>query len=385
MPAEPAIRELIVRAALLQHRFGTEIGKRPMVLPNGKFFPDTFTPDEASVQKLLGRMRTLAGLSDVPIEAKVLGLATKGASGCGCGSSTPTADSEPPRKRDCAGDCGGKGCADCDGSCHHSKAEEGVSTPSPGASSCNTGCSTGCGTGPGLPQNPMGDDPRLIDLGNAWRIQIPAAEVGHPVALTTNLATALGVVFLAETSSPKNPTPPPLELSAEILSCLLGFGSLALAGSYVYQKSCGGPRIGRLTALGPFELGLATVLFARLQGHDLRPLLRELEVTQKDAVQKAADWLAERPVIVERFIKSPERLAAGDVPMQVEKTGLFSRLFGSKPRNLTEAGDIAELEALLEKEPRTQSGGAARRADPKRDELRALVDEALANPNAEQP
>jgi hypothetical protein len=136
-----------------------------------------------------------------------------------------------------------------------------------------------------------------------------------------------------------------------------------------------------VTALGPYELGLVTVLFAKLQHQELRPLLRELEVTQKDAVSQAADWLDERPAIVERFVSAPEKLASGDFSMAAAPQGFFSRLFGtSKPTRRHESngdGDLAELEALLSNPEGIKAKRTAPKPDPKRDELRALVDEAL--------
>jgi len=238
-----------------------------------------------------------------------------------------------------------------------------------------------------LPTGGLGNEPRLVDLGDGWRIQVPVAELSHPVALTTNLARALGVVFLVETSSTANPIDGSLDRQAEILSCLLGFGSLLLAGSYVYSKSCGGPRVGKITTLGPGELGFVTALFTKLQGHELRPLLRELDATQKDAVEKAADWLEERPALVERFITDPSKLATGDIPMAAVTTGFFARLFG-KPKREREAtvdveGNLAELEALLADSPNPKAKRPIRQPDPKVDELKALVDEALQSTSAQ--
>lgn len=385
LPAEPVLRTLLQQTATHQQRLGKEIGKRALVLPNGKFFPDKFTGDHASVVALLRRMQGHAGMSDIPIEVRILGGTADDAkancgTGCGCGPSVTAPDQPPKKKHECSGDCGGKGCADCDGSCHSK--DEAKKTPAKAAASCVSGC----GSSAALPSDTLGDEPRLVDLGDGWRIQVPNGELLHPVALTTNLARALGIVFLLETTPSGVRLPSPIEPQAEIVGCLLGFGSLLLAGSYVYTKSCGGPRVGKVTALGPYELGLVTVLFAKLQNQELRPLLRELEVTQKDAVTVAADWLDERPALVEGFMTEPAKLASGDFSMTATPKGFFSRLFGSsKPtrkNELTGDGDLAELEAMLSNAEPVTAKRTAPKPDPKRDELRALVDEALRSTEA---
>jgi hypothetical protein len=227
----------------------------------------------------------------------------------------------------------------------------------------------------------MGDEPRLVDLGHGWRIQVPHAELSHPVALTTNLARALGIVFLFETSTEGTRPKGPIEPLAEMVSCLLGFGSLLLAGSYVYSKSCGGPRVAKITTLGPYELGVVIALFTKGQNHELRPLLRELDVTQKDAVEQAADWLDERPAIAQLFATAPAKLAEGEIPMTVASKGLFSRWFGKSKSSQADLpgieGDLSELEAMVAKGETLSVKRTERKPDPKHDELRALVDEAL--------
>jgi hypothetical protein len=377
LPAEPVLRSLIQQTASLQHRLGKEIGKRSQVLPNGKYFPDKFAGDKESVLKLLRRMQEHAGITDIPIEIRVLGGPADSSHGCGCSSPSVTLTDQPKKKKhDCKGDCGGKGCKDCDGSCHQTENSE-----PPARAEVAKSCGSGCGSSCALPTDTVGDEPRLVDLGHGWRIQVPQGELSHPVALTTNLARALGIVFLLETSTEGNQPKGPIEPIAEIVSCLLGFGSLLLAGSYVYSKSCGGPRVSKITTLGPYELAVVTALFTKGQNHELRPLLRELDVTQKDAVEKAADWLDERPAIIQLFASAPAKLADGEIPMTVASKGLFSRWFGKSKSAKTDLpgieGDISELEAMVAKGETLSVKRAVRKPDPKHDELRALVDEAL--------
>lgn len=371
LPQEHVIRWVVRQTASLQQHLGNEFGRRPLVLPNGRYFPDRFAGDPASVARLMRRIQEHAGMTDVPIQTRIIGgdFATQPEPSDGVASSG--------KKHVCKGDCGGKGCDGCDGSCHGHEAK-GSTKAAPPKQDCATGCGTGCGT----PEDPMGDEPRLIDLGDGWRVQVPASELAQPLVLTTNLARAVGYVFLVETRSPTHPAYDNMDAAADLVATLLGFGALLLGGAHIYSKSCGGPRIRRITSLGCGELALATVLFAQRQEHDLRPMLRELEVTQKAAVQEAELWLRERPDISRRFAASPERLARGDIPMETASAGLWDRIFGKRPQKRSAAdpdSSLAELEAMLAESPLAPRSSRTRQADPRADELRALVDEALAS------
>lgn len=357
LPPEQVIRSVIQSTALLKERLGVEIGHRPLVLPNGKFFPDKFCGDEPSVAQLMRRIQEHAGMTDVPIQTRIIG-----------GEAAPAP--KEANKHACRGDCGGKGCKDCDGSCHEAKA--------PSASNCASGCGSSCG----VAEDMLGNESRLVDLGESWRVQVPANELRHPLVLTTNLARAAGYIFLVETQSPAHPLPPNAEAMADLVSTLLGFGGLLLGGAHIYAKSCGGPQIRRVTALGCAELAIATVLFAGSEGHDLRPLVKELEVTQKTALNEAEQWLKERPILMQRFASDPASLGRGDIPTDIATQGFFSRLFGKRSQRGSAADDpessIAELEAMLEKSPAVPKRANAEPSDPHADELRALVDEAFA-------
>jgi hypothetical protein len=370
LPSEQVIRFVIQRTASFQHSLGDEIGRRALVLPNAKYFPDKYTGDSASVALLLRRIQEHAGMTDVPIQTRVVGGQTASAPS----TVDQTESSDEPHA--CKGDCAGEGCKDCDGSCHDRAKRD------PAAPASAQNCATGCGSGCGVVEDGMGDEPRLIDLGDGWRVQIPAGELMQPLVLTTNLARAVGYIFLVETRSPSHPVLDNMDVAADLVSTLLGFGALLLSGAHIYSKSCGGPRIRRITSLGCGELALATVLSASRQQQDLRPMLKELDVTQKAAVTEAEQWLKERPAILERFGSDPARLQRGEIPLAPTSGGLLTRLFG-KPASRASVGDdpessLAELEAMLAESPllarKTQKTGS----DPKGDELRALVDEALA-------
>jgi hypothetical protein len=375
LPSEQVIRSVIQQTATLQHHLGEEIGRRALVLPNGRFFPDRFTGDSASLAGLMRRIQEHAGLTDVPIQTRIVGGSQD--------DPTSSGPQDPSRKPShaCKGDCGGKGCEGCDGSCHD-HAKQGASS-STEAQRCGTGCGSSCGP----PEDIMGDEPRLVDLGDGWRVQAPANELTQPLVLTTNLARAIGYIFLIETRSPKSPVPDDLDIAAELVSTLLGFGALLLTGSYLYSKSCGGPRIRRITSLGCAELAIATVMFAVRQRQDLRPMRKELEATQKAAIDEASLWFEERPLILERFVSDPLRLASGEIPIAKGRSGLVARWFGKRVSAASMPDDpesnLSELEAMLAESPLVARAPRNVRPDPRADELRALVDEALSATGAQ--
>lgn len=273
LPDDRTLRDLVQRYASVIERFGADLGERPMVLPNGTFFPDPFTGDLPSVGRLLRRMQQHAGMADIPIQVGVL---------------DPDADLEA---------CGSGGCGSC---------------AAPNVS-------------PELARS------RLIDLGDGWRVNIDPGEVRSPVALTAALARALGHVFLLEEATPERPIEDPLEVTVELISVALGLGTLLLAGSYLYQKSCGGPNVACLTALGVGELSIAFAMFAKHGGHSLRGARAALEVTQRAQLDEAETWLLSNPRVSQLLARDPLRLALGDFELSAPKSWMARLLSGLAP------------------------------------------------------
>ncbi len=242
-----------------------------MVLPNGKFFPDAFTGDFPSVQRLLRRMQQHAGMSDIPIQLGVVDPEATEGEACGSGA-----------------------CGSC--------AAPNVSPEIAAA--------------------------RLVDLGDAWRINIAPSEAHSPVALTAALARALGHVFLLEETSAERPIEEPLEVTVELTTVALGLGTLLLSGSYLYQKSCGGPNVACLTALSIGELSVAFALFAKHAGHSMQRARAELDATQKEQLSEAETWMLSNPRVSQLLAKEPLRLVLGDFDLSAPKSWL-GRLFSS--------------------------------------------------------
>jgi hypothetical protein len=333
--------ELVRRYAHLLEHFGAELGDRPLVRQNGEFFPDAFHADAASLTRLVRRLKSHAGLADVPIEVRLSSL-----------------DGED------AADCGAGGC---------------------GSGACAPAKVSGTGKKARLEEHPSG-----------WVLNVFDAELHHPVALTCTLARALAHVFLAETQSDAAPVEAPLELSVDLTAVALGLGTLVLEGSYIYSKSCGGPSVSQLTSLPVGDLAVAVALFIAVGGHSGRRALAELGTTQRALLSEANDWAASNPAILRQLIEDPGSLAAR-APELTDTRPWLLRLFDRTPRRPKEpsleralSGALGETELLglarAARAPKAQgrgtaashdAAGASAARDAEREELRALVDEAL--------
>lgn len=324
LPHLQVTRAVIQRYARVLGRYGGEMGNRPLVLPNGSFFPDAFNADQPSLAKLVARLQEHAGLSDIPIEAVVVPRDPEARSSAGCSS----------------------------GAC-------------------------------AAPAAAGSDVPRLVDLGERWLLQVPEAELAHPVVLTTNLTRSLSYVFLTETRFEGEVIEPPVDVTADFVAVGLGLGTLMLQGSYIYSKSCGGPSIASVTKVGVSELAILCALFIAMGKHPWRDALRELDTTQKVLLEEARDLVESNRPLIQLLATDPQRVAQGKFELE-EATGWFGRLF-SRRRKPARSGDLLdenlsldEVESLLVSfAPRPRAQTAA--PDPARDELKALVSEALGD------
>ena len=303
--------------ALVTERLGLLEHERPLVLPNSEFFPDVFTGDEASVQRLLDRMLEHAGLSDMAVVARFWG-------------------------------------------------EQ--------AASCGTGACGSCGPAQAEPESESVE--RMIDAGEFWQVNVLPGETQQPVVLSSALCRAIALCVLREADSP--PTNLALDLAVDLTAVELGFGVLLLEGSHIYRKSCGGPSIARVTALGPIELALAVALSASVQGQPLRKVSKHLSPTQEEAFAEAKVWADSNAALVALLRRDPERVARGEFELR-EPASWLGRWLGGKARRAPSAdtaSTIEELEAALQSAAVVPSAPKPR--DPKFEEIRRLVDEALS-------
>jgi hypothetical protein len=319
-PAEPVVRSVIQGYARILDSLADELGEAPLVLPNGEFFPDKFVGDEASVQRLLDRVLLHAGMEDVAVKAELIG-------------------------------------------------EEGKS--------CGTG---GCGTGAcGTPKVETANFERLARTETGYVVRVHEKEMSHPVVLTAALARSAASIFLAEAEIEESALGLPLPIAVEFTSVALGFGSLLLQGSYIYQKGCGGPSVARITELSCGELAVAYALFVAMGKHSFRRASKELGATQQEFVAEAKALVDSNPELLTLLQKRPARVASGEFALGEAKSWLM-RLFGGKKQRSTTLdpdASLEELEAALAAAPR-EPKPRTRAADPKFDEIRKLVDEALS-------
>jgi hypothetical protein len=207
--------------------------------------------------------------------------------------------------------------------------------------------------------------------------------------MTTNLARALSYVFLVETQREGELLEPPLDVTADFIAVGLGFGALMLQGSYIYAKSCGGPQIASVTKVGVSELAIAVALFAYLKDHKLGPALKELDVTQRTALQEAGRLIKANKKLVERLATQPDRVAVENFELSEPGAflgGMMKRLSRkpSTPASLADIDpnlDLDEVESLLIDMPPASLAGRSRRS-PNNDELASLVAEALQHSRA---
>ena len=203
--------------------------------------------------------------------------------------------------------------------------------------------------------------------GAGYRVPFPVTELANPTRMVCALARGVGAAVLAEAE--ERIEPEDVGAMSEVAAALSGFGVVLLEGSHVYAKSCGGPSIHQGTALSPGELGVLLALFCEVAGHDPRTARKYLGATQLEAFDEAREWVATNAALVRKLREAPELLCGGAFEIATKKPGLFSRLFGGKPR------DDAEALAAAPPSP------ARRQRSPEEErrlaEARALVEEEL--------
>ena len=131
LPPDNITGLLIRRMAALYHRLDQEIGVRPLVLPDSTCFPDPFTADEKSVRRLVRRMKSHAGMTDVPTKVRVL--------------DAENLLSDDHNAHDCSGGCHAESARPS--STFHTTASSNEISPS-NAAKCGSASCGNCGTVP---------------------------------------------------------------------------------------------------------------------------------------------------------------------------------------------------------------------------------------------
>jgi hypothetical protein len=284
-PTRPSPEGLLRAYARAKARYDRELGDRRLVSPDARDFPDPFLGDEPSAGRLLRRMQVHAGMEDIPVALHLI-------------------DSGSP---------------------------------------ADSSCASGACAAPNVPS--AADLARVVDEGESWALNVPSAELKHPIFLTTGLARSLALIFLLETEQPGDRGPTPFDL--ELMAVQLGFGGLLLQGAHVYQKACSGPRIDRFTAFSVEELALLSVTMALDSGSGLGRLPKLVEATQNAALSDARRFLEAYPSFLQLLREDPRR--AAEEPLKpAEAKGLWNSL---KSRFVAEkelpGSDLAAWQKLL--------------------------------------
>lgn len=336
LPPIQVTRAVIQKYARVRQRYVDDLGERPLVVPNATFFPDRFERDAGSLARIVERMQAHAGMRDIPIVPEIV-------------------DSVSGLR---AEDCNSGGCC--------------------------------------VPSNVSSGQPRLVDEGDRWRLQVPGAELKHSVALTTNLARSLAFIFLVETQKEGELIEPPVDVTADFVAVALGFGPLLLQGAYIYAKSCGGPQVASVTKVTVGELAIAVALFAALGDHPIGPVLKDLDTTQRAVLSEARELVRANRSLVEILESDPRRIVEGR--FELETPGSFLSNWMRRRRQaktgcaidqLDATMELDELEQLLITMPPSSSAGRVQsrpsapplsaQENQERQELRELVGEALAS------
>jgi hypothetical protein len=124
--------------------------------------------------------------------------------------------------------------------------------------------------------------------------------------------------------------------------------------------------------------------------HSYRSALRDLETTQRAVLEEGRELLEANRALVRALAEQPARVAEGSFELN-DATGWLGRWFSKRRRSgderrlaggLTEELSLEEVEAMLIAMPPASRVGHSRApsgADSTREELKALVSEALGN------
>lgn len=338
LPPDRAIAWVVRRFAALAGRDRDH--KRRLVLPTGEFFPDAFDGDVGSMNLLFWRLQEHCGLTDLDCELRFI--------------------DDRDQQHECK--CGDGGCKDggCkDGGC--------------GGGSCGTG-SCGCHS----KDKELAPIARLRDGG--YRVDVRLSDAKNATTLTAAMATSLAHAFVLETGGFDEAWPQSEWMATcELAATLLGLGVLLGNASYMYAKACKGVSVDRATALEVNEIALALALYVAWGEHPQARAASHLEPTQREAFDEARLWVDSNAKIIKRLRRDPAGLAA-DEHLSIEPAQPWlARVLGIGARKKKQHVDLSDEDAVAQiaADLAAKRAGAKKEADPKMDELRALVDESL--------
>lgn len=330
MPSEAAVRWIVRRYAALIARTDDPSAKRALVLPNGEFFPDDFDGDAGSVNLLFWRLQEHSGLTDFDVELRFV--------------------------------------------------DDGGAAPAGG------GCSSGsCGTHAGAGAPPP--VPPIARMPDAYRVDVLLSQARTPVTLTAYLATALARVHIEEIGGLDDWPAEEWRATCELAAVSLGFGVLLANASYMFSKGCGGVHVDRGTVLPVTDLAVALAVFVSHQKHASRQFVSSLDPTQRAAWGEAKLWADSNAKVLRRLEREPDRVAEDEHLEVQEGKPWLARVLGiggKKKRSLEVFDEDGFSQFAEEMKARKSTADKPKKQDPKRDDLRSLVDESLQEARAAQ-
>ncbi len=227
---------------------------------------------------------------------------------------------------------------------------------------CGTG--GGCGTkGPDTFQ-----PPRVLVEPSGYVVALDPACLGNPVAFSTMVARATGLIFLRESGAVPTFRADISEYTrGDLATALLGFGVLVLNGSYIYGKSCSCVTIQTATQIDAGDAAVALAAACKLFGADPVEAKRYLDPTPRAYFEEAWTWAHSNQKVLDELKKDPQRVAQGTFSLSPTRSWLARLLHREKDPEELLRQDLAHKSATR---PTISKEKAARLA-----EIKALLDE----------
>ncbi len=222
---------------------------------------------------------------------------------------------------------------------------------------------------------------KLPDGG--YRVQVRIGDLANATTLTSTLATHLAHVFLTHTGGLDLWPESEHSYVCELAAVILGFGVLLSNSSYLYAKGCGGVRIDQATTLDVTQVALALAIFSSLRKCPAALVKTQLSPTQREAFDEARMWTESNTKLLTRLERDPAALAKDEHIVLQDARPWLARVLGiggkKRKTDLLDEDALAHLELELAKQQAQRGSKDPKRIqDPRLAELRALVDESLA-------
>ncbi len=260
---DQVLRPIAVAYGRVLEKLGDVLDTPSLILPNTKFFPDTFKGDAEGIATFFERMRSYTPLPDnLPVALRFI-------------------ESEGESEK-----------------------------------ACNSG---GC-SAPKL----AGRYLRIDREGDGYVVDLHVADASNPTVLAAALARSTGGLLLLEGGVDLSPSE--FGALSEVAAIASGLGLLVLEGASVMTKACSGVREHRATFLSTEEAAVGLGIFSELHNLSLGSSKGRLGATQAEAVEYAFSWVRANHEILDHLENKPE-LIATDLFRVSPPSGAIGRFF----------------------------------------------------------